>query len=107
MLGNLIGTDVTGAYPLGNVGDGVRIVDGASGNTVGGTITEAANVISHNGINGVYLAGSGTSDNVVLGNFIGTDIVRAHMASAISRNGISIENGATNNGDWWLRPGFR
>ncbi len=51
---------------------GVLIQNGATANTVGGTSSGAANVISGND-NGVYLS-SGTSGNVVMGNLIGTDI---------------------------------
>ncbi len=72
VLGNLIGTDITGIVKLGN-SYGVDISRKATGNTVGGTSSGAANVISGNNV-GVELYGSGTSGNVVLGNLIGTDI---------------------------------
>ena len=104
VLGNLIGTDITGAYPLGNLGDGVRIVDGASGNTIGGTTTEAANVISGNSNNGVTLVGTGTSGNVVLGNFIGTDIT-GELGIGNFSNGVSIGSGATGNSVGGSDPG--
>jgi hypothetical protein len=51
----------------------VVLSNSATGNTVGGTATGAANVISGNGGNGVYIRNTGTSANVVLGNLIGTD----------------------------------
>jgi hypothetical protein len=72
VLGNLIGTDITGAAKLGNLEYGVWLVNGPSQNTIGGTVSGSANVISGNVGNGVtlYLTSSG---NVVLGNFIGTD----------------------------------
>jgi titin len=67
--GNLIGTDASGAAPLGNGGVGIAI--SASGNTVGGAATGASNVISANGASGVEIStGSG---NLVQGNLIGTD----------------------------------
>jgi uncharacterized repeat protein (TIGR01451 family)/CSLREA domain-containing protein len=78
--GNLIGTDVTGTQAIGNA-TGVYIVCTASGNLVGGTAAAARNVISGNKINpttnlfgqGVLIAW-GASENLVQGNYIGTDI---------------------------------
>ena len=46
---------------------------GASDNTVGGTTAAARNIISGNADDGIEIEGSGTSGNVVEGNFIGTD----------------------------------
>ncbi len=45
--GNLIGTDVTGTLDLGNSLDGV-FINGASGNTIGGTAGGAGNMIAFN-----------------------------------------------------------
>ncbi len=75
--GSKIGTDSTGELALGNGYNGVEI-DSGSGNTIGGTIAGAANVISGNGTsdtsNGDWGIGlEGSSDNLVEGNFIGTD----------------------------------
>jgi hypothetical protein len=53
--GNFIGTDATGTKPLGNAGDGVAMLYGASNNTIGGTAVGAGNVIADNGGNGVSL----------------------------------------------------
>jgi CSLREA domain-containing protein len=81
--GNLIGTNAAGTGALGNKNDGVRIWD-ASGNTVGGTTAAARNVISANGFvdvdrHGVMIYQSAapsetTANNLVRGNYIGTDI---------------------------------
>ena len=46
---------------------------GATANTIGGTVAGAGNVISGNGQIGVTLVDSGTSNNIVAGNLIGTD----------------------------------
>ncbi len=70
--GNYIGTDVSGAQPLGNAADGVRMEQGASGNLIGGKVPGARNVVSGNNFSGVSM-GPGTNANVVIGNFIGTD----------------------------------
>jgi hypothetical protein len=65
--GNYVGTDATGAIPLGNAGDGVEIDCG----TVGGTVAGARNVISANHGAGVVVYSSGPT--VVQGNYIGTN----------------------------------
>ena len=94
VLGNLIGTDINGTANLGNTVSGVLIQNQATANTVGGTSSGAANVLSGNGT-GVYLGGSGTSGNVVLGNLIGTDIHGTANLGNIAA--VLIRNGATGN----------
>ncbi len=69
--GNFIGTDVTGTLDLGN-GVGVGIGD-AQNNTVGGTTPAARNLISGN-MEGITVVGETATGNVVVGNYIGTDI---------------------------------
>jgi CARDB protein len=73
ILGNLVGTDVTGKVALPNVGPGVQILGGASGNIVGGALAGARNVISGNGGNGVSLR-TGATNNTVQNNLIGIEI---------------------------------
>jgi len=68
VLGNLIGTDGSGAVDLGNASRGVFIGWSAQANTVG-----PDNVISGNDSDGIFISEDGTTGNVVLGNFIGTD----------------------------------
>jgi hypothetical protein len=92
--GNLIGTDLTGTIALGNGGSGVVIV--GPGNTIGGTLAGAGNVISGNKAVGVMIIGSGTTSNLVQGNFIGTDSTGT-KALGNGASGVSISNGATNN----------
>jgi uncharacterized repeat protein (TIGR01451 family) len=86
VLGNLIGTDVTGrnvlaasAPPPGlpaasNTGDGVLIA-GASDNLIGGTDPGAGNVIAGSGSHGVEIGPGSDIDtgNIAQGNAIGTD----------------------------------
>ena len=45
--GNYIGTDVAGSLGLGNIGDGIALVDSA-GNTIGGNDSESGNIVSRN-----------------------------------------------------------
>ena len=67
--GNYIGVGADGSTALGNKGNGIRFIN--SNNVVGGTLEGAGNVISGNGLNGVYDEdGSGI---MIQGNFIGTD----------------------------------
>ena len=70
VIGNFIGTDVTGILALPPT-DGNSIgIELTSDNLVGGITAESRNVISGNGT-GIKIRGS---DNVVQGNFIGTDL---------------------------------
>jgi hypothetical protein len=70
VIGNYIGTDVSGTKAIGNH-EGVLLW--TSGNhRVGGTRPGEANVICGNQ-NGVQLNGYGVSDNLVLGNSLGYD----------------------------------
>ena len=83
VAGNLIGTDVSGTKDLGNAHDGVVIDDTndtgvleatTGNNTVGGTTETARNVISGNDGNGIVIVGATEVGNLVLGNYIGTNI---------------------------------
>ena len=93
--GNLIGTDITGTKGLGTFGDGILLYNGASSNSIGGTATGAGNVISANYF-GVVLSGSGTSDNLVQGNLIGTT-KNGTVKLGNLFDGIQIEMAATAN----------
>jgi hypothetical protein len=94
--GNLIGSDFTGALPLGNNGPGVQVSGGASANTIGGTIPDAGNVISGNIGDGLDLNNPGTDQNVVVGNLIGTDFAGL-LALGNTSTGLSISDGASSN----------
>ena len=85
--GNYIGVNANGTAALGNQGDGIEIsgpsgalgngTDGSANNTIGGTATGAANVISGNGGYGSYdvdITASASTGNVVEGNYIGTGV---------------------------------
>jgi titin len=70
--GNYIGTNASGTRALGNGYDGIFVINAAN-NVIGGTTTGAGNVISANRSVGIQLFGTGTTGNLVQGNFIGTD----------------------------------
>jgi uncharacterized delta-60 repeat protein len=73
IIGNLIGTDASGANALGNEEIGVFVVNG-SANRIGGTSREERNVVSGNSQAGIVINGGGAKGNRVLGNFLGTEI---------------------------------
>jgi hypothetical protein len=66
--GNYIGTDRTGNRALGNPGGGVVIINSA-GQQIGGAATGARNIISSNGLRGIWIFGS--TGIIVQGNYIG------------------------------------
>ena len=94
IVGNYIGVLADGATARGNLA-GVRIVSAAFNNTIGGTSAAARNVISGHGT-GVSITGVGTTGNVVVGNFIGTDAAGA-AAVANTASGVAIDGGASSN----------
>ncbi|WP_193378525.1 fibronectin type III domain-containing protein, partial [Singulisphaera acidiphila] len=96
VAGNFIGTDATGTVALPNLYSGVFIGVGASGNVIGGTTTGARNVISGNREHGVFIRDTGTTGNVVAGNFIGTDATGA-VALPNFYYGVVIDNKASGN----------
>ncbi len=93
VMGNFIGTDKTGTRALGNAQSGVRIE--TPGNTIGGLATAARNIISGNTNNGIHLTGLAASNNLVQGNFIGTDVNGTNaVGNAIA--GVGIDEASAN-----------
>jgi CSLREA domain-containing protein len=75
--GNLIGTNAAGTAALPN-GEGIGLAYNVSNTTIGGTTAAARNVISGNSGRGIGISSGlgapGVTNNVVEGNFIGTDV---------------------------------
>ncbi|MFO1361260.1 MAG: DUF4347 domain-containing protein [Burkholderiales bacterium] len=92
VIDNYVGLSAAGDSAIGNALSGIAIT-GAAGNTVGGTVLGASNVISGNNWDGVALASA--NGNVVLGNYIGTDWTGAY-AVANREDGIYVLDGANN-----------
>jgi hypothetical protein len=100
--GNYIGTDVNGTADLGNEASGV-IVEGGSGNRIGGGLFDpvdggGGNVISGNGGVGVLLTegeGPSADDNDILANRIGVD-KNDSGALGNGEEGIRIHGGTNN-----------
>jgi titin len=94
--GCYIGTDHTGGTGVPNAFPGIEILGGASGNTIGGVTTAARNVISGNAHYGISINGSGSSNNLVEGNYIGVNAAGTG-ALANAAAGIGLFSGAHNN----------
>ncbi len=94
--GNYIGINAAGDAALGNGGIGVPVYAGATGNVVGGTSAGARNTISGNANYGVTLVNSGTSGNLIEGNYIGTNPAGT-AALANKRGGVYLYLGSTRN----------
>jgi uncharacterized repeat protein (TIGR01451 family) len=93
VLGNLIGTDVTGTAALSTRSAGIGIYE-SSNNNIGGTTAASRNVIAGNGV-GVYVISEelAASGNRLLGNYIGTDV----SGSRDVGNDIGVLLGASSN----------
>ena len=70
-MSNQIGVAADGTTALGNAGSGVVVL--GQGNIIGGRVTREGNLISGNGVHGVFLSSGLASENLVLGNRVGTD----------------------------------
>jgi len=72
VLGNFIGTNISGDVPLPNY-NGLILAD-VSGSYIGGVGLGEGNLISGNDYIGLWITSEDTTDNDILGNRIGTDI---------------------------------
>lgn len=97
VAGNWIGLGAAG-NPLGNHEEGVRVHNGATATTIG-----PSNVISANGStsnpDGLLITNPNTHDNIVAGNFIGTDKDGMATSAALAslRSNVRIDDGAYDN----------
>lgn len=99
LQGNYIGVDATGRNAAANGGDGIAILNG-NGNTIGGTASADANIISGNGRNGIFLGttftdGGASHGNQIVGNRIGTNAVGVE-AIPNQDHGIHVLSGSQN-----------
>jgi hypothetical protein len=95
VIGNFVGTDISGMAALPNGSNGIAIFEGASDNIVGGSTPAERNLISGNAGDGVAIFRAGTSGNQILGNYIGTDVTgQISMSNAC---GVGIFDGASDN----------
>jgi hypothetical protein len=89
---NLIGTDSTGGFDLGNAQEGVRI-DNAPDNVVSGNAA-GSQVISGNNV-GLLIVGGASTRNQAFGNFIGTDLT-GMFDLGNSLEGVRVDNSPGN-----------
>ncbi len=73
VAGNFVGTTKTGSSRLGNSYSALSLISGPTSNTIGGAAAAARNLLSgSSNYDGVYI--SDASNNVIEGNYIGTDV---------------------------------
>lgn len=109
LIGNYVGTDISGTGSIPNTGDGILInhadaggpasaqnntVGGSTNTTPNGSCTGACNLVSGNGANGIGLWHSGVSGSIVNGNYVGTNL---NGTSPIANGNIGIEVNETPN----------
>src|ERR1035438_10259388 len=95
--GHPLGPTRTGSNALGNAYSAVSMFGGPSFNTIGGTTAAARNILSgRTNRDGVFLSDPGSSNNVIQGNYIGTDI---SGTAPMGNNGVGVfvGTGATSN----------
>jgi hypothetical protein len=92
--GNYIGLGANGVTAVSNY-FGMVCSGGATNNTFGGIVAGARNVISGNFSYGMMVKDSGTSGNVVEGNYAGLDA--SGVIAVPNYFGVICYNGATNN----------
>ena len=94
--GDYIGTNRTGGTGLGGYGVTGVLLQDAPGNTIGGNVAGAGNVISGNGQDGITVGyastTTGSPDTVIQGNIIGLDATGSVALG--EQNGIVINAGA-------------
>ena len=98
VVGNYVGTNVSGTSPIGNgpiSGGSGLTMENAEHCTIGGAEAGAGNLIGGNDGNGIYILDGDASDNLIEGNFIGTDPTGTlQLTNSV---GIFINNGSGGN----------
>ena len=74
VAGNYVGTDITGTKAIPNYSFGVLLEVGTRHNTIGGTSNDERNIISGNTQFGLTISDDETTQNTVVGNYIGLDV---------------------------------
>lgn len=95
IIGNLVGTDVTGTERRANGISGICLFDSGF-NTIGGAGNHDGNVISGNTANGIDIQGQAAGANTILNNVIGLDVT-GDGELGNGRNGIEVDQGGGGN----------
>ena len=103
IVGNFVGTEITGDVAFGNGSFGILLGNGARHNRIGSTSASERNLVSGNGGMGIGLLGDSVEENLVIGNFVGTDVSGAKALGNASI-GIFLHGGASNNQIGGLNP---
>ena len=101
IVNNIIGLDPRGTQRVRNWGDGVDLGEGVQNTVIGGLQPGDRNVISGNQGEGIEISHfTTTSHNLVIGNFVGTDLAGRNSAPSMTANrgfGISLEDRVSRN----------
>src|SRR5262249_7830294 len=92
--GNYIGTDLTGTNAPGNSGDGIFV--NSDRNRIGGLVAGTGNLICGNGGNGITLATTNCSNNLIQRNYVGL-AANSQLGLGNYGSGIFMTNGAFRN----------
>jgi hypothetical protein len=92
--GNIVGLNAAGTATLPNLWYGIEIQ--SANNTIGGTTAAQRNVFSGNGESGVVLYLSSAANNLIQGNYIGTDVT-GNVDLGNVYQGIAISEGPNGN----------
>ena len=93
ILGNQVGTNLSGTGALGNTGHGIEIL-GGNGTRIGNTGVGHGNLIAANGGSGIYIEGTIANNTIVEANILGSDDP-AHPALGNTEYGVHVLQGAT------------
>ena len=97
IIGNKIGTNQAGTASgpeVGNLLNGI-LIEGASGNLIGGSDASRRNIVSGNVV-GIRIHGPIATGNEIYGNFVGVDVTGT-VDLGNAAEGVSITGGATGN----------
>src|SRR5256886_13841838 len=98
LQGNFIGTNSAGTSRIPNR-FGI-LISGAPNNVIGGTTAAARNIVSGNTLVGIDILNAGATNNVVQGNYVGTDVT----GSAALGNGNGVNAAGIDVGQLATRP---
>ena len=106
ITGCYIGISPDGSDALKSIAglNGIIITADADSNTIGGSLAKERNVIGGMKRNGILIEGEGCNNNIVVGNYVGTDVTGTKPIPN-KQDGIRLESGAMNNRIGGALPG--